>query len=109
MTEFADIDETLDWLVRNATKAAQAKANRVVVEDYRKVVKAQIMSEHKDKAIGAQEREAYSSPRYREHLEVIRTAIENDEQMRWLMTAAEARIEVWRSQQANQRIQGKIG
>ncbi len=104
-----DIDKALDWLIANAGRAATARANRVYVEEYRKTLKAQIMGEHKDKPIGAQEREAYSDSRYLEHLQAIRTAVEADETMRWLYVSAQAKIDAWRSFQANQRITGKIG
>ncbi len=105
----AEIDKALDWLRDNAGNAAQARANRVLVEEYRKTLKATIMSEHKDKPIGAQEREAYSDPRYVQHLQAMREAVEEDERYRWLYVSAQAKIEAWRSFQANYRIQGKIG
>lgn len=102
------IDKTLDWLRDNAVKAAMSRANRVYMDEYRKTIKATIMAEFKDKPIGVQEREAYSDPRYVAHLEAIREAVREDETMRWLLVAAEARIEAWRSQQANLRVQGRI-
>lgn len=104
-----EIDKAVDWLRDNATKAAQARASRVYVEEYRKSLKAQIMAEHQDKPLGAQEREAYSDERYIAHLDAIREAVEADERMRWLYVSAQAKIEAWRSFQANYRIQGKIG
>lgn len=79
------------------------------MEEWRKSLKAQIMGEHTDKPIGAQEREAYSDERYLQHLDVIRHAIEEDEKYRWLYVAAQAKIDAWRSFQANQRIIGRIG
>lgn len=103
-----NIDKVLDWLRDNAGKAAQARANRIYADEYRKSLKAIIMAEHKSKPIGAQEREAYSDPRYLAHLEAFREAVRTDEQMRWTMVAAEARIEAWRSMQANERIKARI-
>lgn len=104
-----DIDKALEWLVANAGRAATARANRVYVEEFRKTLKAQIMGEHKSLPIGAQEREAYSDPRYMEHLKAIRTAVEADEAMRWLYVSAQAKIDAWRSYQANNRITARIG
>jgi hypothetical protein len=37
----------------------------------------------------------------------MKDAIEKDEYNRWMMVAAEARIEAWRTQQANMRAEGK--
>ena len=109
MVSDQEIDKTLDWLRDSATKAAQARATRVYLEEFRKTLKATLMAENKDKPIGAQEREAYSDPRYIAHLSDIRSAVEADEKMRWLYVAAQAKIDAWRSFQANYRITGKIG
>ena len=67
-----EIDKALDYLRDNARDAAQAKADRVYVEEYRKVLKAQLMKEHSTLSAVLQEREAYSDPRYTQHLEAIR-------------------------------------
>lgn len=105
----ASIEKVLDWLQENATKAAQSRATRIYLEEARKSLKATLMAEHKDLPLGAQEREAYRDQRYLDHLEAMRTAVEEDEKARWLMVTAQARIEAWRSIQANQRTQGRIG
>jgi 16S rRNA G966 N2-methylase RsmD len=102
-----DIEKAVEYLRTNARAAAQAKANRIYTEEYRRVVKGQIQRENDDKALGAQEAIAYADPRYRQHLEAMKEAIEKDEYNRWMMTAAEAKIEAWRTQQANQRAEGK--
>ena len=98
-----EIDRALDYLRDNARDAAQAKANRVYVEEYRKVVKAQLMKEHDTKSAVIQEREAYADPRYIQHLEAIKQAVEADEQHRFLRGAADAKIEAWRTQSSNTR------
>lgn len=98
-----EIDKALDYLRDNARDAAQAKANRVYVEEYRKVVKAQIMKEHSQLSAVLQEREAYSDPRYIAHLQAIKQAVEIDEGHRFLRGAADAKIEAWRTQSSNTR------
>lgn len=98
-----EIDKALDYLRDNARDAAQAKANRVYVEEYRKVVKAQLMKEHSSMSAVLQEREAYSDPRYVQHLEAIKQAVELDEGHRFLRAAADAKIEAWRTQSSNTR------
>ena len=42
------------------------------MEEYRKVIKAQLMKEHGDKSAVLQEREAYADPRYIAHLGAIK-------------------------------------
>lgn len=108
MVSDASIEKLLDWLRDQAPAAAQARANRIYVEEYRKSLKASLMAEHKDKPLGVQEREAYADPRYIEHLTAIRAAVEQDERMRWMMTAADAKLEAWRTSSANERMKAKI-
>ena len=98
-----EIDKALDYLRDNARDAAQARANRVYVEEYRKVVKAQLMKEHGSMSAVLQEREAYSDPRYVQHLEAIKQAVEIDEGHRFLRAAADAKIGAWQTQSANGR------
>jgi len=107
-----DVDRALDWLVSNGKKAAQARANRVYVEEYRKTLKAQLMAQaalEGSGSLGAQEVYAYAHPDYRAHLEAIKQAVEADEEARWNQVAAQARIEAWRTMSSNQRAQGKVG
>ena len=59
---------------------------------------------HASLPVAAQEREALADERYLDHLSALRIAVEDDEKMRWLKAAAEAKIEAWRTQAANQRI-----
>ena len=103
MIREVDIEAACDFLREGAEDAAQARADRVYLEEFRKSLKAQIMAEHAEKPIGAQEREAYSDQRYLDHLDAIRIAVHNDEKARFLRQAALAKIESWRTQEANRR------
>ena len=38
-----------------------------------------------------------------DHLKALQAAVEAEEKLRWMLIAAEARIEVWRSQEASKR------
>lgn len=98
-----EIEKAIDYLRDNATEAAQARANRIYVEEYRKSLKAMIMKEHADIPVSAQEREAYSDKRYLSHLIALQQAVKEDEYRRFLRVAAEAKIEAWRTIQANHR------
>ena len=97
------LDKALDYLRDSAPQAAQARANRLHLDDYSRVLKATIMAEHLAEPVNAQERWAYSDIRYRNHLEGLKVAIFEDEKHRFLREAASAKIEIWRSEQANQR------
>ena len=108
MIDEADIEKACDYLVANARKAAKAKAERIYLEEFRKTVKSQVMREHSNLAIGAQEREAYADPRYAKHLEAVKDAVEADEYQRWMMAAAEAKISAWQTQTRIHRAQEQI-
>lgn len=96
-------ENALEYLRMNASKAAHARANREYMSEYRKAVKSNIMQLHIDKPLAAQEREAYASKEYKDHLEAMREAIEVDEFCRWGMVAASATLDAWRTAQANKR------
>lgn len=107
-----EICKALDYLRDKATEAAQARANRIYMEEYRKVLKSQLMREAAAKgdstAISAQERDAYADNRYVKHLEAMRDAVRQDEEHRFFMAAAEAKISAWQSQEANIRAATRV-
>jgi hypothetical protein len=98
-----DPNKAVDFIRDNGKKFAQAKADRIYLEEYRKSLKAILMKRSGENAVNAQEREAYAHPEYQELLKGLREAVETEETLRWQMVAAEARVEVWRSQEASNR------
>ena len=98
-----DPNKAVDFIRDNGKKFAQAKADRIYLEEYRKSLKAILMKRSGENAVNAQEREAYAHPEYQELLKGLREAVEAEETLRWQMVAAEARVEVWRSQEASNR------
>ena len=103
-----DIYKCLDYIRDHAKQYAQAKANRVYLEEYRKTLKARLMAQQLGDPVNAQERYAYAHPEYAELLEGLKVAIEQEENLRWKLIAAQAKIEVWRSLSANQRAEAKV-
>lgn len=104
--EKIDPNDAIDFMIANSKRYAQAKANRTYLEEYRKTMKAELCKEALAKgfeAVNAQEREAYADPDYKAHLLAIKAAIEQEEQLRWMLVAAQARIDVWRSMEASNR------
>ena len=98
-----DVNKALEWLVSHADKAAEARATRQYLEDFSRTIKAEVMAEHLTEAVNAQERFAYADPRYKTHLDGLRVAIKDDEKYRWLKDTAIAKLDCWRTQQANLR------
>jgi hypothetical protein len=93
----------VDFIYRQAPKYAKAKAERVYLEEFRKSKKALLMKGSGESAVAAQEREAYSHPEYQALLEGLKAAVENEETLRWGLVAAQARVEIWRTESANNR------
>ena len=102
-----DPNKAVDYILANATKFAKAKSERVYLEEFRKSKKAILMAASLEQAIGAQEREAYSHPEYIQLLVALKEAVEIEEKLRWDLIAAQARVEIWRTEQANQRAESK--
>ena len=100
--------KAIDYIIQNAGKFARAKANRVYIEEFRKSKKAILMQLSGQKVISAQERDAYAHDEYVELLDALREAVEIEEKLRWDLISAQARVEVWRTEQANNRVQDKL-
>ena len=98
-----DVEKAVDWLRDNADSCAKARATRIYLEEYRKSLKALLMSKYPDMSVAAQEREAYAHQDYQSHLKLMQQAIYEDERMKFFRASAEVKIEAWRTQQANIR------
>ena len=102
-----DPNEAVDFIIKNAKKIASARSDRIYLEEFRKSKKALLMARFVDQSIAAQERDAYAHPEYLQVLEALKTAVAIEEELRWQMIAAQARVEVWRTQSANERLQDR--
>jgi len=100
-----DVDphEAVDYILLNGKNFAKAKSERIYLEEFRKSLKAVLMKRSMESAIGAQEREAYAHPEYTELLQGLKAAIEAEEKLRWDLIGAQARVDIWRTEQANNR------
>jgi hypothetical protein len=103
MSESIDPNKAIDFLLRNAEKYAEAKAERVYIEEFRKSKKALLMAESTEPAANAREQYAYSHPEYILMLQALKEAVKVEESLRWQQIAAQLRVEVWRSQEASNR------
>ena len=107
MTDTINPNQAVDFILKNAKHFAKAKAERVYLEEYRKSKKAILMRQSTESTSAAQERDAYAHPEYLALLEGLKQAVETEEQLRWTLIAAQARVEIWRSQEASNRIQDR--
>src|SRR5690348_12119694 len=95
-----EADKALHYLIDSSSKAAAARANRLHLEDFSRVLKARLMCECQDLPVNAQERQAYASGEYERHLLGLKAAIEEDEKLRFLREAADARLRAFQTQSA---------
>jgi hypothetical protein len=88
----------------------EAKGQRIYLEEFRKSLKALLMKDALAmgiEAANAQEREAYSDPQYKSLLKGLAAAVEKEETLKWEIEAARLDVEIWRTKQANERMQIK--
>jgi len=102
-----DIDRALSYLRDNAEKDGQARAERLYLEQWIKTVLAQEQAKSQGQSVAASEIEARTSTAYIQALQAYRIAIAEDERRRFLRSAAEAKIEAWRTMCSNARAEGK--
>ncbi len=106
--EERDPHKAVDYIFANAKKYAKAKSERIYLEEYRKSLKSILMKRSLEDTIGAQEREAYAHEEYSNLLNGLKEAVEFEERLRWELVAAQTRVEIWRSEQANIRAEGRV-
>ena len=103
-----EINDAVDYLYTHGRKYAEAKSHRVYLEEYRKSQKAMLMkaalSDGRAKSAVVAEIEAYADSAYIEVLKGLEAAVEQEETLRWGLVSAQARIEVWRSTEASNRV-----
>ena len=106
----SDIEPLLNRYRMVGPPYASAKAKRVYIEEYKKSLLALLMKAAERlgaTSVSAQEREALSKPAYLEHLSALQIAVEDEEAQRFEIKRIEMEIEVWRTQQANERMERK--
>ena len=76
------------------------------MEEYRKSLKSQLFFEALDqghKTIADREAYAYAHPSYKAHLVALGESVANEETLRWMLVAAQAKEGVWRTMEASNR------
>lgn len=108
MTEdLRDPDKAVTYIIANSAKFARAKAERSYIEEFRKSKKALLMAQSPAKSAVEREQYAYSHAEYQELLAGLKAAIEIEEEIKWKLTAAQLRVDVWRTREASNRNQDR--
>jgi len=98
--------KAIDYIIQHAPKFAAAKSQRTYLENFLRTKKALLMKDAMQmgyESAAAQEREAYAHPEYQELLKGLAVAIEEEETLKWMLTAAQMKSEIWRTESANER------
>ncbi|OLF36646.1 hypothetical protein BTW00_05440 [Psychrobacter sp. C 20.9] len=98
-----EIEKPLNWIRDKAKDYARAKATRVYLEQFRKSKKAILIQEAPQGTGQAKESYAYSHAEYIEILDALRVAVQEEEELRYMIKAAELKFEQWRTEQATKR------
>ena len=98
-----DVDRCLQYLRDNAEKDAQSRAERLYLEQWLKTVLAQEQAKMNAGSVAAAEMMARASDAFIAALEGWKQSIFEDERRRFLRSAAETKIEVFRTQEASRR------
>lgn len=103
-------EKQLEFIRKHSKEYAQAKGDRVYLEQFRKSKKAMLMLEAEKQGIKTgQEREsyAYAHPDYLALLTALQVAVEKEEYLALIIRGCWTKLELWRTQQANERAERK--
>ena len=103
MIEQKQVEAALEYMQTHAQDLANAKANRIYITHYLKSCLAMLYQKSTGKTDKARESDAHADPEYLKQLAALQIAVQEEERHRWKMNAAEAMVEVWRTQEANNR------
>jgi post-segregation antitoxin (ccd killing protein) len=107
MTTPRDPNKAIEWMVENAEPYADAKANVSQIEHFMKTKRAMLMAESDGKTVADRENAALSHPDYIQLIHGLRAAVYEEARLKTLLKAAELRVEVWRSENASARREGR--
>ena len=103
-----DPHKSIDFIFKHSKEYAQAKAEVTYLEEFRKSKKAILFSQAIGNTVADRENQAYAHPEYQELLKGLQAAVERAEELRWKLIAAQARIDVYRTQEASNRTMDRI-
>jgi hypothetical protein len=98
-----DPNKAIEFIIKQSGIYAQAKANRVYIENYLRSAKSKMMMESTATSIAAKEMESYATDDYIALLDGLKEAVETEEKLRWQLIAAQERVQIWRTQEATNR------
>lgn len=102
-----DPNKAINFIIENAPKYAEAKSQRVYLENFLKVKKAQLMQDCKNEPVSRAESYALAHPDYLIIVNGIKIAMLDEEKLKYFLEAARLRAEIWRTTEASNRNQDR--
>lgn len=109
-----DVETYLTEVRKLAEEWAIAKGNLVRLQEFKHPLFARLYQKHEysDDQIGtrtvkATEQYAYADPDYEEWVKGVSAATEVEAKLRWRLRVAEWYVDLWRTKQANERMERK--
>ena len=98
------VQEALDWMIKNEDALAEAKAAYHDLDRFSKTIKAEIMSKiSSNMSVAARETEALANEEYKTHLDNLRIAEEQYLRYEYKMDHNKLICQLWQTISANKR------
>ena len=102
-----NMEKVVEFILKNAGAYAKAKAERQYLDEFRKSKRSLLMQEAffaGVDTIAGQERDSLAHPEYRALLDALKIAVEIEEKLKWQLTAAQIKVDLYRTESANNRL-----
>ncbi len=98
------VQEALDWMIKNEDALAEAKAAYHDLDRFSKTIKAELMSKiSSNMSVAARETEALANEEYKTHLDNLRIAEEQYLRYEYKMDHNKLICQLWQTISANKR------
>ena len=98
------VQEALDWMIKNEDALAEAKAAYHALDRFSKTIKAELMSKiSSNMSVAARETEALANEEYKTHLDNLRIAEEQYLKYEYKMDHNKLICQFWQTISANKR------
>jgi len=98
------VQEALDWMIKNEDALAEAKAAYHDLDRFSKTIKAELMSKiSSNMSVAARETEALANEEYKTHLDNLRIAEEQYLKYEYKMDHNKLICQLWQTISANKR------
>ena len=99
-----EVQEALDWMIKNEDALAEAKAAYHDLDRFSKTIKAELMSKiSSNMSVAARETEALANEEYKTHLDNLRIAEEQYLRYEYKMDHNKLICQLWQTISANKR------